>query len=56
MTHFTGLRFMSCESALLLVGQDYDDSPIYECMWHHEKYVLRNGQYEELNDASEPIR
>ena len=43
-----GLKFMSCESALILVGQDDDDSPIYECAWHHEEYVLRNGQYEEI--------
>lgn len=44
---FTGLRFYSCEGALVLVGQDSDDAPIYECAWHHEKYALRNGQYEE---------
>lgn len=48
---FTGLHFMSCESALILVGQTYDDFPIYECGIHHEIYELRNGQYKEIGEA-----
>lgn len=42
---------MSCESALILVGQTEDDKPIYECAFHHEIYELRDREYQEITQT-----